>query len=148
MFRKGGLALFFVGLSATTLRDLTFGGVFSFLRHEFVRSKSPNDDFSHRKGNLDTFFVDLVSASIATVCSSPMNYVRDMHYATPPDQKVRSITNQLIFLWKESQEQPTSYDRWRLLQRKLRIGWGTARVGCGMAFSSLVYSWCSRKFGV
>lgn len=145
MYRKGGFSPFFAGTSATVLRDLVFGGVFSTLRHD-VLIKPKVDQHRKTKGGYDrfnAFIIDVMSAASATIISSPLNYVRDMHYSTPSDQKPRTIKKQLIALWEESLLEETRYKQIVLLQRKLRIGWGTGRVGCGMAVGSYLYSVCS-----
>ena len=159
MFRKGGMSLFFVGTSATILRDFAFGGAFALLRHDLLipilsnhdntcpsdQSIACNNGSVKHNQHYDAFIIDLIAASLATIISSPLNYVRDMHYATPVEQKTLSITEQLRALWHESQAQPTLRGQLELLQRKLRLGWGTARVGCGMAVGSAIYNICARQ---
>jgi len=144
MYRQGGFKLFFVGTTATVLRDLIFGGVFSLLRHDILISKSTDNNRSSRskRDRMNAFAIDVISASTATVLSSPLNYVRDMHYSM--SVKPKSIFRQLCSLWEESMLEKTTFHQCVLLQRKLRIGWGTARVGCGMAFGSFFYTLCSR----
>lgn len=145
MYRKGGIAMFFVGTKATIYRDFIFGGIFSLMRHDLlthVKRDQPKSKDNHIN-QFNIFLVDLISASAATVASSPFNYVRDMHYSTSPDQQVLSIRKQIWKLWEESCQQQTTREQIVLLLRKLRIGWGTARVGCGMASGSFLYSLCS-----
>ena len=138
MYRKGGFGLFFIGTSATISRDITFGGIFSLTRHELV---PPN----HQHNRLEVFGVDLLSGTFATILSSPMNYVRNIHYATPPDVKADTFWNILFNLWHESTQQESLTAQLRYLQRRLRLGWGTGRVGCGMAFGSVVYNYFTEQ---
>eukprot|EP01035_Chromulina_nebulosa_P017486 gene17486-23039_t len=146
MYKKGGLILFFVGSTATITRDIIFGGTFALMRHE-LRLTSPNST-SHTKSKTKVypFILDLISASTATLLSSPFNYVRNMHYATPLNEKPLSIKNHLFKLIKEAKLQKTTFAKVKFLQQRLRIGWGTARVGCGMAFGSYVYSTLTGNF--
>lgn len=195
MFRAGGIRPFFVGATATILRDLGFGGTFAFLRHEFLgkpMSKNMSNSIDSSKynnrgargggSNADTsiisrgnssigvsdrndkidlnaerggdrktsktkansFIVNLFSACIATIASSPLNYVRNIHYATPPSSKAEGSMKILSDLWIAASNEPTLYLKLRHLQSRLRIGWGTARVGCGMAFGAAVYNFCSK----
>jgi hypothetical protein len=145
MYRRGGSSMFFVGTSATIYRDFIFGGIFSIMRHDLlthVKRDQPRSK-DNKINRFNIFLADLVSACTATVASSPFNYVRDMHYSTPPDQQVLPIKKQIWKLWEESCQQKTAREQLVLLLRKLRIGWGTARVGCGMASGSFLYSLCS-----
>ena len=135
MYKKGGVSLFFIGSTATILRDLTFGGVFSLMRHELTHKK--------KISRTETFLIDLFSASTATILSAPLNYVRNMQFAANPEDVPQSISQHLRSLWVDCFNEKDILVRAKILQRKLRIGWGTARVGCGMAFGSAVYSFVS-----
>lgn len=42
--------------------------------------------------------------------------------------------------------QDSSFDKASFLLSQLRIGWGTARVGCGMGVGAYLYSLCSLYF--
>ena len=89
----------------------------------------------------NTFLTDLLSGLIATTLSSPLNYVRNIHYSLPPDVKPNSTYQVLTELWKKSLEEKTTFFQLKHLQSRLRLGWGTARVGCGMALASQFYSY-------
>ena len=56
---------------------------------------------------------------------------------TPP-----SSATILLDLYTEVKGKPLFLDKYRLLQERLRIGWGTLRVAIGMAFTNHVYEWC------
>jgi hypothetical protein len=166
MFRVGGIRPFYVGATATILRDLGFGGIFAILRHELLgkkmigNSSSSNSSSMNGKKKKDDlhmdkqveekknvrargFVVNLFSACIATIASSPLNYVRNVHYATPPSIKAEGTIKILNELWFAASNEPNLRLRLKYLQSRLRLGWGTARVGCGMAFGAFVYSLCS-----
>eukprot|EP00597_Dinobryon_sp_UTEXLB2267_P004824 CAMPEP_0170078942 /NCGR_PEP_ID=MMETSP0019_2-20121128/15448_1 /TAXON_ID=98059 /ORGANISM="Dinobryon sp., Strain UTEXLB2267" /LENGTH=173 /DNA_ID=CAMNT_0010292153 /DNA_START=366 /DNA_END=887 /DNA_ORIENTATION=- len=140
MFRKGGIRPFFVGASATITRDLVFGGFFAIFRHKLLRM---GNESNHSNNVSNNFMVNLVSGCLATILSSPFNYVRNVHYATPPDIHPPSAYQILLKLWKVSKTKGTFISQFQYLQGNLRIGWGTARVGCGMAFGAKVYAFCS-----
>ena len=146
MFRAGGIRPFFVGASATMSRDLLFGGVFAFCRHMPSSSASsswrvlPPDTDPKRRA----LVVDLCAGTLATVLSSPLNYVRNMHYATPPHVPPLSATALLAQLWTDAMAEKSALATFSHLQRKLRLGWGTLRVGCGMCFGGYLYSLCKQ----
>ena len=82
---------------------------------------------------------DLISGLIATTLSSPLNYVRNIHYSLPPDIKPDSKNKVLTDLWCKAMEEKSIISKLSHLQSRLRLGWGTARVGCGMALASQFY---------
>ena len=112
MFHKGGVRPFFVGAAATVSRDFIFGGAFAVLRHyihthhrmrdndieeekEKQKQKGKHKQQDKKKDGVYVvyvrqFLVSMVSASVATVLSSPFNYIRNMHYACPPDVDIIS----------------------------------------------------------
>lgn len=139
MFRKGGFRPFLVGATATVVRDIIFGGTYAVMRHQLAFSTKPN---SFRDIDVYNYSINLFSACIATVFSSPLNYARNIHYSTPPHDRASTIVEILKDLLKESKSHPSHLDRAKFLQARLRIGWGTARVGLGMAFGAQIYKMC------
>jgi hypothetical protein len=127
---------------ATVHRDLVFGGVFSLLRHQLPRL-SPDYQRKTRSKKGTDFVSNLIAGMMATILSSPLNYVRNIHYSTSPSDIPQSTMVVLKDLWKESQKEGSAYRSFRFLQQRLRIGWGTARVGCGMAVGSKLYELCA-----
>jgi hypothetical protein len=97
------------------------------------RSHAPNDTPVHSA--LGT----AGAAALATVFSSPFNYVRSIQYAhlTNTDEPPRRIVMQLGRLWSNAKQQPSPI---RYLGQRLRIGWGTARVATSMALSQAVFA--------
>lgn len=130
MFQQGGMRPFVNGLAPTILRDVAFGGVYTFLRLEAQSQGLP----LHYQ-----WIGNMVSAAIAAVISGPFNLARNEQYATRSGAKAPTIANVLLALLQEVKQLPTTYDRWHLLQSRLRIGYGTIRVAIGMAFGHYVY---------
>lgn len=143
IFRTGGIRPFFVGAKATIYRDIIFGGVFSITRHE-VPKLFPNWIAEKQKNtHYEKVIINLFAGMFATILSSPLNYVRNMHYATPPNIESLSIRKHLHILYIESMKYKDWKGRLSYAQKQLRIGWGTARVGCGMTLGSFVYTLCT-----
>jgi hypothetical protein len=188
MYKRGGIRIYFVGVTATVGRDLVFGGIYGLLRHEMTSivntikikrqqmqmqmqkqshkiSSSDQEELLQRDiereyNNTNTnkydsrevlqkpsFAVNLIAATVATVASSPWNYVRNIHYATRMGHKPESAWSIMSNLWALAMKEKTILGRVIHLQTQLRVGWGTARVGCGMAFTNQVYSFVCRQMG-
>ena len=157
MFQRGGIRPFFVGTSATVLRDVIFGGSFAIFRREIPltlnKINNENNTLSDKDKSqiiptikVNQFTINLLAGCLATAASSPINYVRNIHYATPADQPAESHMKILQRLWQLAAAESTFFKRCKYLQSRLRIGWGTARVGCGMALAAQLYDLCSSKF--
>lgn len=146
IFRTGGVRQFFVGTMATVHRDLLFGGIFALLRHQVLPLFLPEHKRKHNKKRTD-FFSNLVAGTAATILSSPLNYVRNIHYSTSPSVAPEDSMTLLRNLWKESLKEGSRYKTFLFLQHRLRLGWGTARVGCGMAVGSKLYELCTQVAG-
>ena len=163
MCRKGGMRIFLVGTTATVLRDLVFGGTYGLLRHELhaiskqrqievAKTKNGDDQTSSTSIQAtSSFFVEkpsfmenIIAACMATVLSSPWNYVRNIHYGTPSGTKPMAAWAIWQELLRKAGNQRGALDKLFFLQTQLRVGWGTARVGCGMAVSSKIYDAFSR----
>ena len=129
MFKTGGVRPFFLGSAATIGRDLIFGSIFSSFRYIL----------NEKTGHQYSLACNLISGCFATLLSSPLNYVRNLHYASSPTQRrVPGIVMiRKLLLDASKQDSPLSF-----LQQRMRIGWGTLRVGIGMAVSAKVYETC------
>jgi hypothetical protein len=137
MFKAGGIKPFFVGTTATISRDAMFGAIFAGLRHMYLADRSVE-----ATSQSQAFVINMMSALVATALSSPLNYVRNIHYSTPiSSQKYDSFGFILRNLHTQIKNEPTLLRRIILLQERLQIGWGTARVSCGMAFGAHVYNY-------
>jgi hypothetical protein len=88
MLVKGGIRPFFCGATATIQRDLIFGGCFALFRHEILVTNNSSNDL----------VINLIAACLATIISSPMNYVRNVHYSCPSDVKVEKASKILYDL--------------------------------------------------
>ncbi len=128
----GGFAPFLKGISATMTRDTVFGGCYEVTRRHAVTLLP-----AHSSDARWQFLVNMSSAALATVLSSPFNYVRSMQYATPPNQTPHRAWPQLLRLWANARTQPRPLV---YVRQRLRVGWGTARVAVGMAMAQYVFS--------
>jgi hypothetical protein len=129
LYKHGGFRPFYAGTLATVSRDMTFGGCFAVMRHGLLEKDS----------TMNKFFVNGISGFVATLLSSPLNYVRNMHYATPPSVKHKPALVILANLWASMLLEKSFWARAVYLQQQLRVGWGTARVACGMALGAQLY---------
>eukprot|EP00759_Apiculatamorpha_spiralis_P008582 PhF_6_TR15517/c0_g1_i1/m.24143/K15103/UCP2_3, SLC25A8_9; solute carrier family 25 (mitochondrial uncoupling protein), member 8/9 len=138
MFRESGNSLrpFFRGLYPTVLRDTVWGGSFAILNHTL----QSNDFVS--SNILATFSSATVAAVVATVLSAPLNYVRNKNFAAPLNERPPKPSEALKGLWKNMIQHQAPF--W-YLQERFGIGWGTLRVGVGMAISSELYRFFLRK---
>lgn len=132
MLRKSGsLRPFTNGLVPTLYRDIVFGGCYTWLR---LQLQWYGDLPPERQWQ-----ANLVAAGLATVASGPFNYARNIQYATSSRSSALSTSQVLQDLWNQVRAEPTLERQLRLVQDRLRIGWGTARVALGMAFAHAVY---------
>ena len=145
MYKRGGVRCFFVGSAATVLRDLIFGGCFALFRHEQLLLIRHENGEVKQPSTARAFSVNAIAATCATLLSSPLNYVRVVHYATPPDVAPKKAWAILVELFQATSAEKTVLGKLGHLQNRLRIGWGTARVGFGMAFSAALYSYCTQS---
>lgn len=140
MWTQGGVQTFVKGTTATMTRDMAFGSTYEMLR-SLMRTKAEKTESKKLSAN-QSFIYNAGAAAVATVVSSPFNYVRNMHYATPPDRKPASAYEVLTHLWNESKNPGHSFiSRLSFFQQKLRFGWGTARVAVGMAVGQKLFDW-------
>jgi len=134
MWRKGGSKPFFYGLLPTLTRDVAFGGTYTFLRRYVRKSDLLEEQYM--------WVGDTASAACAAIVSGPFNLARNVQYATGASKQQPSIGKVLRSLAKEAVTKRSLVGAMLFLQRRLRIGWGTARVAAGMAFGQGVYDWC------
>ena len=134
MYQKsGGFGPFFKGSTVTVGRDTIFGGCFAVVQmYVFNLLQEGDADLpGYRR-----FCGSILAGSVATILSSPLNYVRNIVYATPPHHTPEKA---LAILRKLAQETAASKTPGMYLQSRLRIGWGIARIALGMAVSYEVY---------
>ncbi|ETN97115.1 hypothetical protein RFI_40416 [Reticulomyxa filosa] len=160
MYNEGGIQQFRKGMFATMMRDVIFGSVFATMRHH-QRDKHklhPQDyDKEKEKDTTENWFeknrrvwIDMNSAFVATMLSSPYNYIRNMQYAVPRDHDGRLPTSLTIFknFFFEGLKQQGRLAPVRYWIFQLRIGWGTARVAVGMALTSLCWEVTTQLFHI
>jgi Mitochondrial carrier protein len=137
MLRKSGsLRPFYNGLLPTVMRDVVFGGTYTWLRLQI----KVWFDLSAKEQWIGNF----VAAGLATVLSGPFNYVRTIQFATRSQEKAATTLAILGDLTRQTTEVRNGSSilaSLRFLQNKLRVGWGTARVAMGMTFAHSVYNW-------
>ncbi|MBA4697279.1 MAG: hypothetical protein H2069_07825 [Legionella sp.] len=133
MWRLGGMRPFLKGSLPTMTRDMVFGSTYELMRHFKKTTPQTQDAQQPNKRSYAEFAYNAGAAALATIVSSPFNYVRNVVYATPPNIKPPSIYQALSHLHSESKQQDNYLKQLSFFQRQLRIGWGTARVAAGMA---------------
>ena len=130
MLQKGGSSVFYKGLASTLARDVTFGGCYTFIRLQLQWAGSlPHE---HQ------WMANLVAAAMATIVSGPFNLARNVQYSTKSAQTAPTTAQVLIELAQETRDLEGKRQQAEHLMKRLRIGWGTARVATGMAFGH----WC------
>lgn len=137
MWHKGGLRPFFNGLRPTLYRDVAFGGCYTYLRY-VINGKLVSPEHQ--------WIGNVIAAAFATVVSGPFNLARNVQYATRSKKQAPTIPQVFEKLAEQVAEQPTLSGKLHLLQNRLRIGYGTARVAFGMAFGHYIYDQCMVAF--
>eukprot|EP00924_Labyrinthula_sp_SR-Ha-C_P009275 snap_masked-scaffold_2-processed-gene-18.54-mRNA-1 protein AED:0.79 eAED:0.80 QI:0/-1/0/1/-1/1/1/0/268 len=147
LLRRGGHMIFYRGALATCLRDAIFGGAFSVVRNLDFEQRiiiQRKKKFSGRKER--PFLQDVFSAAVGTILSSPLNYVRNIQYHSKSSLPSPSFIQVFRVLGHEvrTEHDGGRFARLRVVQHRLRIGWGTLRVAIGMGMVSKLYSMCHR----
>lgn len=146
-----GLNAFTKGLGPTLARDMVFGVCYEEFRHltyQYMRHFLPNNH--ENPGHFVVplkFGSDVLAAGLATIFSSPFNYVRNIHYATPVKEQPQSMGHVLKQLYQDANSYPSRVGQLGFFRERLRIGWGTARVAAGMAVGQLVFDQVSQWQG-
>jgi hypothetical protein len=131
MLRKGGIRPFCNGLVPTVIRDLVFGGTYTFLRFELQYRLQLSSEYQWAS--------NFMAAALATVVSGPFNLARNVQFATKSRHIAYTVKEVLTHFAQETSKRPTFYERSVYVQHRLRLGWGTARVALGMSFGHFVY---------
>jgi hypothetical protein len=130
LYRQGGVGAFFNATGTTAMRDAIFGTCYAGLRAFLVPEMNPS--------RRDSMFASVVAGAVGTIVSSPLNYARNMKYAAGtsglPAPSISLIFSELLSDTMKQKGRYLSY-----LQGRLRVGWGTARVGIGMAAGFELY---------
>jgi len=140
LYTEAGPQVFCRGLLVTVLRDGIFGFCFA-LRRSFPSTGEHRSDFA----------AGVLCAGAGTALSSPFNYLRNIIYAAKPEARLESprskynfVVEALTELLQGARGEGSFLARLLYLQQRFRLGWGTLRVGVGMAMADHVYVACSR----
>lgn len=133
MWAYGGIKPFARGIAPTLVRDVIFGGVYATLRHYSAIYVATCDEKDRRTMHT---LGSVGAGLVATLASGPINYVRNRTYSTPPFEKPPKMLECLRNLAQEAAHSPTP---WSLIQHRLGIGFGTLRVGVGIAVGNYLY---------
>ena len=131
MLQQGGTGVFYKGLASTLLRDVTFGGCYTFIRLQA--------QWAYNLPPEHQWMANLFAAALATIVSGPFNLVRNVQYSTKSSEIAPTTYHVLKELMIETRQKEGTPQRLKYLTQRLRIGWGTARVATGMAFGHWVY---------
>lgn len=141
MYQRGGIPPFFKGIHMTAMRDVVFGCAYELIRgfnrdllEQWTQSRAATDS-----PHISVFWADMTAAGLATMLSGPFNYIRSVQYASSSEKPMPTTKECLVELWKDVRHQPSVIAQAQRMQQRMRIGWGTARVAIGMAFSQQVF---------
>lgn len=127
MYKSAGIYAFMRNIKTTLARDVVFGGIYGYLSLNCNENKN--------------FMIDTCYACVATVFSSPLNYVRNIIYQSEINAKPK--LSQIYFDLKKDvniTSHKKIYEKiYYVAHNKFCIGWGTLRVGIGMALSRQIY---------
>ena len=165
MYRGGGIPIFFRGICSTVMRDAVFGIVYETLRRLFALLYPQHASPSAYSA---PFVANMAAAAAASAISSPFNYVRTMVYGSSTTAKPLGVVKLLKYLAKEcyfsyrigefdTVRKGQSFSHLvdalrgtnhkdvraavRHLNSRLNVGWGSLRVGAGMATGQLLFEW-------
>jgi hypothetical protein len=120
-----------------------FGCIYEVGRSELKRlvQRMPVDP-SIKHSQWASLSCNIVAAILATTASAPLNYIRNIKYASPASAPDPSYRRVMLGLWIEARRLPTTKERVQYTIQSLRIGWGSARVGVGMGIGQLAFDFC------
>lgn len=138
MWRLGGYKVFFKGTTAMVGREVTFGATYEVTR-SFARAALPDSTLNFKKTYFD-FWCNCMAAGLAVMASGPLNYARNIQYATLPNVRAPTIFEVFQNIRHESKKfEQERFGKIRFFQRTFKIGWGTARTAVGMAIGQQVF---------
>ena len=148
LWNQGGIRPFINGIVPTICRDMVFGGAYATLRFVFackLGTMLHSGDYPHVERSMVAPASQFAAAAIATTLSSPINYWRNMQFATKVGCQPVSLVKCMRELKSSIVDAPTTIDSVRQIGLKLRVGWGTVRVATGMAVGQQLYDYLSRR---
>jgi hypothetical protein len=126
--RVGGPSVFVRGMGISIARDVCFG-----VAYESLRRDRRDEPVLHRLAS------DCAAGMAASVFSSPFNFARNLIYGAPPSGCPLSTMTLCSYLIKETMSLTTARTRLAHINSRLNVGWGTLRVGVGMASGQLLF---------
>jgi hypothetical protein len=124
LYYRGGVRILFRGAGLSVARDTIFGVTYEVLR-------CPNYTKHHSTGV--QLLANSTAASVACVLSAPLNYTRNMVYGCPLRSTPLGTSTLVRYLWLEMTRHSDPTTRLRLVNDRFNVGWGSLRVGIGMA---------------
>ena len=134
MWSNGGTKAFTRGLRSVWCRDTTFSISYAILQ---PRIREWTNDYYC--SSCYQVLINSGTVGVATVASAPFNYIRNQRYAMDYRHPPRSWEMILKRLWVMTRKEEGWWRRFRYVQHRFCIGWGTMRVAVGMSVGQLVY---------
>jgi hypothetical protein len=142
MYHQGGLRSFTNGIGVNVCRDVCFGLTYETTRY-LLGTHFRGDTHKHTPGK--DVLTNALAAGLGTIISSPLNYARNLKYGTAPGREVPTVLHLLEELRTHVLHHKTYKARFTILQRRLVLGWGTARVALGMALGQYIFDNIQRQ---
>lgn len=133
MYKTSGLHSFSRGLGTTALRDALFSSMY-LLGKRFLDEKFPDSSLK--------FMGNVIISCLATIITSPINYIRNIKYASgyiSSNPSYSEVMKQLVLNQDVYQGKRDTYKVIRYYFGKFAVGWGTLRVGVGIALGQYIY---------
>jgi len=141
MRKEAGLGSFTRGLGTTAVRD----SVFTVL---YLVGKKYADDWSPSNGV--HFLTNSAISCMATIITAPINYIRNMKYSKGYQNNNPSVSH----IYRDLVNQQCPYKTYkdvvpiiRYYTHRLAIGWGTLRVGVGIASGQYIFDYLTPRVG-
>lgn len=139
MYKEAGLNSFARGLGTTAMRDSVFSALY-LLGKRFSDKKFTD--------NKSRFVANSLVSCVATVVTAPINYVRNMKYASGYMNSNPTARD----IYKDLFRQQPAYSGsltpvLHYYTHRLAIGWGTLRVGVGIASGQYIFDSLSYLIG-
>ena len=142
MYNKGGIKSFTNGMTVNVGRDGCFGITYETTRH--VLSRIVRGGSKESKNQFVDALTNCTAAGLGTIISSPLNYARNLKYGTTPGHAVPTVAHLLNELVDSVRKKRTLREKMTLLQARLVLGWGTARVAFGMTLGQGIFDLAKR----
>ena len=126
---------------------MRFNALWSFSSGSKFFMETYTAEETRRTVTLTNAGIGLIAGSLGTAIAAPFNYARIMQYASPPGSKQPSILVSLYRLAEDTRAARAEANgpcakvltSATYIQARLRIGWGTLRVGLSMSIGQQLY---------